>query len=657
MRSKITLLLLFLNVALFFYIFRFERDWRTESESLETRHRVLGSEAADIRRLEVSAQAPGAGFTLERRAEGWFLVRPMVWPANPNAVNRILNELQLLDHVTSFGTAELAKNGQSLADYGLDQPKMTVSFASGETDASGLPGARTTVLRIGDMTRVGDQMYLLSSDGKRIHVVGRALAESLSVPIDQLRSDTLFDIPVFEARALSIQTAASSGERSPNVLLRRDGSQWKFDTPILALASKDETELTINGLDKLTVKSFPTGDTGAPPSSAPAIRITLEGRNRDETLYLGAKTGNGDDYYAQFGDRPAVFTVSVPAKSQDSLLNNLQNAPEDLRDRHILAPFDPLSVTALTLSAPNQPELALQRLDPAPGGGGVRWQVVRRGGADQGPQTLPADRAAVQRLIEQLQILSAVRFLSDAPTNADLAGWGLDGPEREVALTFAGSPPAQTTLEIGRPSASASRRGPYVYARVAGTASVYAIDADILRETPVSPLSWRDRLVRSLPASARIISLKLTDTADPAVLYSRKLAEGETWDTALASEPAPRRAAVEAVLEQLRNLRAKTFTQEVTQKDFPDKLFVADEMRTWRFKLEASVVLPAAGGAGQTDMETLLFTERIGGDQQLAGAKDLGAVFYVEQPLLDALWTLTYGPRDPGPPPPKSAQS
>jgi hypothetical protein len=38
---------------------------------------------------------------------------------------------------------------------------------------------------------------------------------------------------------------------------------------------------------------------------------------------------------------------------------------------------------------------------------------------------------------------------------------------------------------------------------------------------------------------------------------------------------------------------------------------------------------------------TLWFAERTGGTEQLAGSKDFGAVFAIEQPLLDALWALT----------------
>ena len=60
MRTKVTLALLFLNVALFFFIFRFEREWRTEAASREARRLVLGPETANIRTLELTPPAGGA---------------------------------------------------------------------------------------------------------------------------------------------------------------------------------------------------------------------------------------------------------------------------------------------------------------------------------------------------------------------------------------------------------------------------------------------------------------------------------------------------------------------------------------------------------------------------------------------------------------------
>jgi hypothetical protein len=621
MRSKVTFVLLFLNVALFFFIFYFERDWRIEHASLEARRRVLGPEAADIRALDVAGSAPGSGFSLERRDDSWYLTRPVDWPANANAVNGILNELQLLEHVTSFSTKDLEKNGQKLSDYGLDQPKLVVTFTSGEGAAS-----KSTVLRIGDTTKVDNHLYLLSPDGDRIHVVSRSLADSLSIAFDDLRSDVVFSIPVFEARSLSLQTAAPSGVR---VRLHREGSRWSFETPVIARASKSITELAINELGALRVKSFVLQNPPAAPlSSSASLRVTLEGNNRHETLFVGAGPDSDGDYLAQLEGRPAVFNVSIP----EPLMSTLRNAPDELRDRHVLD-FDAGAVTSIALSSPNQPELALQRLESAGGGAQADWQITRRGGGAQVPQTLPADQAAVQRLLEQLETLEALKFQSDAPTAADLEDWGFNRPEREIALTLAGSTPIQMTLQIGLPT----RRENVAYARIAGSSSVYAVEPDILRETSASPLAWRERQLSSLPVSARITSLTLTATADNSVIYSHKIADDETWDAVLAAEPAPRRDALATILSQLRSLRAASFTEE----GFPDKVFAAGEERPWKYRLDATISLPGGAGGGQVNTMTLWLADRTGATEQLAGSKDFGAVFAVEQPMLDAIWTLT----------------
>jgi len=499
---------------------------------------------------------------------------------------------------------------------------LTLSFTSGDEGAAG----RTTVLRIGDTTKVGNHLYLLSADGQKIHVVSRSLADSLSVPFDQLRSDVIYSIQVFEARSLNLQTAAPSSVR---VRLDREGSRWLFRTPVNARAGKNATELAINALDALRVKSFVLQNPPATaPSAAPLLRVTIEGNNRHETLFVGAQTDDENVYFAQLEDRRAIFTVTIPL----GLMNTLRNAADDLRDRHILD-FDAGAVTSITLSALNQPELALQRLESAAGGHEAGWQIIRRGGGGQASQTLSADSAAVQRLLEQLETLSALRFQSDAPTNADIEDWGFNRPEREVALTIGGSPATQLTLQIGLPT----KRENIAYARIAGLPSVYAVEPDILRDTSASPLAWRERLLNTLPASARITSLTLTNAGDNTVVYSRKLADSESWDTALASEPAPRKAAIAAVLLQLRNLRAASFVKD----GFPEKVFAAGEERSWKYRLDATVSLPGGAGAGQVNTMTLWLAERTGGTEQLAGSKDFGAVFAIEQPLLDALWTLT----------------
>jgi hypothetical protein len=638
MRTKVTLVLLFLNAALFFFIFHFERNWRTERAAMEVRPRVLGPEAADIRSLDVTGPSTGS-YRLEKRGDTWFLTQPIEWPAKPDVVRGIISALQFLEHRTSFSVRDVIRNGLSLADYGLDHPKLVVTFTSGGPDTTG--GAPiTTVLKIGDTTKSGEQLtYLLSPDGTRIHVIGRELAESLSRSQDQLLADTVLTIPPFEARSLSIQPGVTTSVR-----LRRDGSRWTFERPVTgARADKTAVEMAINDLDGLRLGSFAPANPSVPlPSAEPELRVAIEGDNRSETLYLGAAVDIGQrepagapsvgadrEYYAQLDGRPALFTVVMPAK----LLGTLRNASEELRDRHVLD-FDPEAVTAIILAAPNrnQPEITLQRLEaPVGAADGAGWQLIVGGDTARGPQTLAADRGAVQRLLSQLALLTAETFLSDAPQSPELENWGFSRPERQITLTLASSPPSsRIVMQIGRTTPPDR----FAYAFVPNTQSVTSVDPGILDETRVDPLNWRDRQVRTLAAGAKITSLRLSDLKDGSLLLDWKAGQ----------EPAK---PVRDLLAGLGSLRAKRFLSDSFTADGVKN--IAGEDRPWRYRLEASISLHAGAGGEQRSASALFLTERISGDEQLAGSQEFNVDFAVEQPVIDALWTLTYGARDPGP--------
>lgn len=659
MRTKVTLILLFLNVALFFFIFRFEREWRTEQAMLEARKRVFGPEAANIASLEIEGPAGSTPIRLERRNEGWSLTAPMEWPANEHAVQVILNQLKLLEHEASFTVADLARSGISLAEYGLESPQLSVTFQpAAAPDAA--PAAPQT-LRIGNETPVGNRLYVLSPDGTRVHVVSRSLLDSLRLPTDQLRAPTFFTIQFFEVRSLSVQTASPGNLRTRVRLV--DGDRWMLENPIIARANKTEVQLTINRLNALETRTF-LGTERANPElaekaglGARALRVTLEGTNRRETLLLGAELGRvpveGEpglepdiEFYAklenELGDRAPIFSVAVPA----ILAKTLRNAQVELRDRRILD-LEQRIITAISLSAPGMPELTLQRLDA--GATGTSWQMIRRETVN-GPITVTADREIVERLIVHLQSLTAREpdgFVTDAPGAPDLESWGLATPrqaERVITLSLAGGPensPASVTLLLG-----VAREGS-IYAKLANQDSVFLVDPMILRATPVVPRVYRERLLRDLPTGARISGITLRRTSDSSVIYERKLAEGETWEAVVADEPEARRNAILALREELRTLRAQAFVID----GFPPTIPVNGQETVWSYRLDASVSL-VGGDGGQDETSSLYFSERVGGATQLAGSPDLqgGVVFEARQPLLDALWTLVYGPRDPGAP-------
>ena len=93
-------------------------------------------------------------------------------------------------------------------------------------------------------------------------------------------------------------------------------------------------------------------------------------------------------------------------------------------------------------------------------------------------------------------------------------------------------------------------------------------------------------------------------------------------------------------------LRASHFVQDAfSETEVKDE---TGAVRHWRYQLVADLSLPAGAGGAQTGTATHRLSDRISGTGQLAGSPEYKAVFAIEQPLLDDLYHLTYGARDPG---------
>jgi len=675
MRTKVTLVLIFLNVALFVFIFKFERGWRTDQTQRESRRRVLGPETASIRQLRISG--PGvATIELVRSGGHWALTSPIDWPANPHAVNRILNELQFLEHETSFSVADLEKNKQSLADYGLEPPRLTIEFTPSSTP-SGNAAANTApqhvTVQVGDETKVGNRLYLLSPQRDRVHVVGLSLARSLNLPLEELRSDNVFSIPLFETRSLNLQNAAAS-----RVRIRQDGKHWSFEAPIIARANKPKVELTIGALNALRVHHFlPTSaNTTAPSTTNAELRISLVGNNRQETLILlneiqapasPAPNSNNDapeegrtvPFIAALEGKSTRFVVEIP----EPLIKTLRNAQDTLREPRILD-FEPEALTAVTLSAPNQAPLTLQQLRSSADGHNT-WQIIRSS-TDQSPQLQPVDPQRMQALIHTLHRLVAQRFVSDAPSDADLENWGFNRPEREITLTLnpsshTVSPASGSTAPLAEPQTlrlqigRATEPSPHLYARLSNARFVYEVPTELLEQTAPDPLHYRQRLLRELPDTARFQSLSLTDLSSGTTVFEMSTDDENATAPEVDGEAATRRPIEGTAPPQaaplfaaLRRLEAASLVQD----HFSETIFAAGAERPWRWRLDSTVRLPSGRGDEQNQTSSLFLTDRLGGNLQLAGSPELGLVFAINQTLLDALWSLSYRDRSTAESPP-----
>ncbi len=632
MRTKVTLLLLVLVAGLgtlAYYMKHFtDIDPLNEGKAKQ----ILGSDAINLDYVKIEFRDPASSVVLEKQTSSWEITEPVRWSANFFAVSKLLSQLQFLTSENSFTVPAGAEQPQSLAQYGLSPSEGMVTF--------GRRGTRHG-LQIGKITDNGTNLYVRRDNTDRIFVVKRALRDSLSLPLDQMRSVDIFSPRLDEVSSWNVQLGEAGNLR---VFLTREGEKWSLDAAVQTRADKAEVETLLGRLLGLKIESFERDsaiDRNVVGLVTPKFRLKVERSGQPETLLIGAAVPEGapNRYYAARDEKSSVFIVPI----DPNVIEKLKNSQLGLRERRVLE-FDPARVQSLTVTAVGQSPVTLQKLENG------QWQVV-----SSGLLTAPGDDEKINALVSELAELRAVSaggFVTDAPSEEDLdRKFGLSGAAWQVAVTEnvgkgAGEPRKQTLL-LGKADDANKNQ---VFAKLAEAKFVYRVDRGIANDLSAKPFEFRSRQLQQLPEGARITSLTLTNLFTKQVAFSAALAAPEqTWEQALASETPERRTAALALVAQLRNLRASAIVAPEFSTTVPGEA----NARAWTWQLEGTISLE--GGANPETRPFSLFLDAYtGGTQLRAGSSDLKLVFTAEQPFIDAFGPLVFKRDDPGPPPPGS---
>ena len=601
MRNKLTIVLLLLNIIVFGAIWMLERSPRQKA--------AAASPMADFTMLQVEGKSLDSPRLIRRENNRWRIVKPISWPANFFAVNRIKSQLEYLDGQTSFPVSEIESHGQTLADYGLDAPNFIFKFGDDK---------KTTTLKVGKATPIGNRIYMLDEALGRIIVVDRELVESLAIDIDRLRSQNVFEIPRFEVGTISIRiprhgSAESSESRFLRIGLVKDGPRWKFESPVAAEANNKAVEAFISSLCALSAKSFVSDgkavadlDIGAFPLS-----ITLQGVNRRQTLLVGSPVPDSDLVYAKLEDNPTVFTLDAGA------FKNLESLKTSLRDRKFMR-FDTPSISGVDIES-GKSSVKIRSLKDG------KWELLGSGG------NIPADSVKMTELLGTLSNLSAIDFASDN-SKADFKSYGLDNPVLKITLSF--DDKTEKALLIG--STYKYGAASLAYAALEGGSNVYGIPVGIIKEFPATPLDYRSRIINVLPEKAEIRGIKLTYLENAQTVFELTAKPGSNLAAQIAEISDKRkRSAAQTIAGYGRNF--------VAQK-FEDCAFAADgfknakgEFVKWHWVLEITASLP---GTGKTINQTYKYylADRSGGTEQFGGFEDCPNVFNIPQKLINALF-------------------
>jgi hypothetical protein len=617
MRFKFTVFLLALNVITFGLIAYLNHQAKQVEPSTGGLSGQIGRELIDADRIELHGRGIEQARVLERKGSSWMLSAPMQWSANYFAINRILNQLQFLEEEASFSVDEISKTGQTLADYGLDDPILKLTIAQGEQSIS---------LSIGTLTEIGNNVYLLGPDEREIFVVSRQVIDGLLVDLNDLRTREIFDIPVFEVDSLGLQIRSDSTAdgSSLKVRLARSNGEWRFEAPLAAKADPALVDNTINTLTAAKVGRFIDSSTADPVLQgleSPFMQVTIYGNKRRQTLIIGNLDPDAKgppQYFAKLEDNPAVFTVL--ARPFDAL----REAQEALRERNFMN-FDANLLSAINISEDGR-KIRLQKLETGD------WQVLESKGENE-IQPHRADPEVMTRLMEDLATLRASSFTADAPTPSDIEQYGFNNPRRVVTLNFSKGEPLILTL------AHPESNNDSLYAKTNQADFIFQVERrSTLRMIPLNTPYYRNRTLETLPAAARITALMLTDLSSEKALLDLKLPITQAdWTTYLLENNLDSNGHIRTLLDAIRQFKVKSYLLDHYADAYPVD---QDKTLPWAFKLSATLQLPG-GATDRTETRDYVFTKRLSGAVQVGGSPQNDTIFEIPQELLDALYEYT----------------
>jgi hypothetical protein len=619
MRFKFTIFLLALNAISFGLIVYLNHQASQTELSTGGLSGQIGRELIDADRIELHGREIETPRIIEREGSTWQLLEPMQWSANYFAINRILNQLQFLEEEASFPVDDIERNGQSLADYGLENPLLRIVIAQGEENIS---------LSIGTLTEIGNNVYLLGPDEREIFVVNRQVIDGLLVELNDLRTREIFDIPVFEVDALGLQIRSESTAdgSSLKVRLARNNGAWSFEAPLAAKADPTLVDNTINTLTTAKVGRFietEQADLVLQGLKNPFMQVTIHGNKRRQTLIVGnldPDSQGAPQYFAKLENNPAIFTVLARP------FDDLREAQEALRERNFMN-FDPSKLSTINISE-NGRKIRLQKLET----GENDWQVLESKGENK-IQPYRADPAIMDSLLKDLSNLRASGFTADAPTASDNKGYGFNEPRRIVSLSFSEGDPL--TLMLAHPEG----REDVLYAKTNLADFIFKVERHAtLRMIPLDTPYYRNRLLDILPAAARISALKLTNLEKNEAIFDYILGqENKSWDCLIEEFDTKHGEQIRVLLGAIRRFEVKSYLIDSYAEAYP---IDAEKSVPWLFQLSATIQLPG-GETERTETREYVFTERLSGTVQVAGSKQYNTIFEIPQPLIDALYELT----------------
>jgi len=413
-----TLIALVVLAATWGAITYYDKHKATEKAPAEAanQEKIFALDAQHIQSI-VFKPRDGEAFTCRRENGKWVISEPRQLAVDQGNFSGILNSL------TSATISQVADpKPANLRDFGLEQPSYVLEIT---TDAK----PADVTLSLGDDTPTSGDLYAQVSGNPRVVTLPSYVKTSLEKKMFDLRDRRALTLEAEQLRKISVQYKGGKWtlEKNPEGV-------WDLALPPLVRADRFTVDGLVSQLRGLNMQTIPSEDKkkgGDYGLGSPALRLELKGSDGVQTIVVGKKQKDAEQYFATNSALDPVFTLNADFVTQ------FQKNSADLREKDLFS-FTSFDVKKFAVDTPKG-HWAFERQ-------GTKWK-------ETAPKSKDVSSDKIESLLTHVRDLRADTF----PKGSNLAAFGLSQPAYRFNIQFGD----KNTTEI----VEAAKSGDHVYAR------------------------------------------------------------------------------------------------------------------------------------------------------------------------------------------------
>jgi hypothetical protein len=393
LRSFLFLLVVCGGLAAWLYFVESKRD----PSDADKKEKVFTVEADKIDELTIKSES-GERTTLKKTGTEWQIAEPVAAPPDGAAVSGLTSNLSTLEV-----QRVIDENPPDLAEYGLAQPRLEVTFKS---------GGKEQRLQIGRKTPAATDLYAKLGDGKRVFLIPGFVEATFNKTTFDLRDKTVLKVERDKIDALSIT--------SPTRVLqfaKADG-EWQMTLPMKARADFTTVDGLVSRLGTLQTKSIVAPEAAGLAEyglDKPEATIQLGSGSSQATLVIGKAAAEGA-VYAKDQSRPAILTI------ESTLVADVTKDTGEYRQKDLV---DARAFNSTRLEVTRNGQTSVFEKTKTKNKEGQDEEKWRQ----SAPNARDLDQSTVDNLISAITAARATSFVDTAAKS------GLDKPELVIALT------------------------------------------------------------------------------------------------------------------------------------------------------------------------------------------------------------------------------